>query len=282
MSEIKCGPAPVDTQGLMDRIPIGTYSGMKIASKLLAVAKAVGWVEKRGKNEAQKYDYVMAADIAAELRGKLYEQGVIVTASCGRPETKEYVSSQGKPMRITTVLVRWTFIDSASGEEISVSVPGEAMDSGDKAVYKAMTGSLKYAMMMNFLLPTGDDPEKDSSADEVYHPAPSVSGKAPGRPVPSPGPTRQPAAAKPATTVQDGVTVPFGKNKGQRLAEVSEDNLEWLKGAVSKSVDDPSKANFRDKNLQLLAAVEAELDLRAKMSEPTNGAQSEETDFPTE
>lgn len=266
-------------------------SKAKIAAKLLAVAKSVGWVEKRGKNEAQKYDYVMAADIAAELRGKLYEQGVIVTASCGTPTTKEYTSSQGKPMRITTVSVRWTFIDSESGEEISVSVPGEAMDSGDKAVYKAMTGSLKYAMMMNFLLPTGDDPEKDSASDEVYTPvAAKLPGKAPGASSSSPGPTRQAPASgaqasppKAAVRVLDGVTVPFGKDRGKRLGEVSPDGLEWLRGVVSASIDNPAKANFKDKNMQLLASVEAELDLRAKLAEQSDAQTAQgETDFPTE
>lgn len=252
-----------------------------IAAKLLAVAKAVSWVEKRGKNETQKYEYVMAADVAAELRGHLYEQGVIVTSSVGSPRTNEYESSQGKKLRITTVDVRWTFIDVESGEEISVHVPGEAMDAGDKAVYKAMTGSLKYAMMMNFLLPTGDDPEKDSSADEAaYKSSGKAPAAAPSAPAPRAAGTPQKAAPAAPRASGEGITIPFGKHKGKRLGEPPADDLIWLKGAVEKSVDDPAKANFKEKNLALLNAIEAELDLRAKMAEgETNG--SEET-FPTE
>ena len=40
-------------------------------------------------------------------------------------------------------------------------VPGEGLDAGDKAPYKAMTGALKYALLQSFLLPTGDDPEEE-------------------------------------------------------------------------------------------------------------------------
>ena len=36
------------------------------------------------------------------------------------------------------------------------------MDSGDKAIYKAMTGALKYALRMNFLIPDELDPENDN------------------------------------------------------------------------------------------------------------------------
>lgn len=36
---------------------------------------------------------------------------------------------------------------------------GEGMDTGDKAIYKAITGAQKYVLMKTFLIPTGDDPE---------------------------------------------------------------------------------------------------------------------------
>src|SRR5699024_6730814 len=39
-------------------------------------------------------------------------------------------------------------------------------DAGDKAVYKAITGATKYALMKVFMIPTGDDPEQDYEADE--------------------------------------------------------------------------------------------------------------------
>jgi hypothetical protein len=60
--------------------------------------------------------------------------------------------------------MNYRFVDARSGEELTVRVPGEGADSGDKAPYKAMTGALKYALLQSFLLATGDDPE-DERAD---------------------------------------------------------------------------------------------------------------------
>src|SRR5574340_328981 len=46
-------------------------------------------------------------------------------------------------------------------DKIEFLVIGEGQDRGDKATYKAMTGATKYALLKLFLIPTGDDPEKD-------------------------------------------------------------------------------------------------------------------------
>jgi hypothetical protein len=61
---------------------------------------------------------------------------------------------------------------------------GEGQDAGDKAVYKAMTGALKYCLLKTFLIPTGDDPERDETPAKP--PAPK-----------SAPPTPKPAAKQP-------------------------------------------------------------------------------------
>jgi hypothetical protein len=59
---------------------------------------------------------------------------------------------------IVTVKVRYTFLDTASGESWESVWWGEGYDGNDKAIYKAYTGALKYCLMMVFMIPTGDDP----------------------------------------------------------------------------------------------------------------------------
>lgn len=44
--------------------------------------------------------------------------------------------------------------------------PGMALDSGDKALTKAITSAKKYALMVTFLLSTGVDLEDDGEADK--------------------------------------------------------------------------------------------------------------------
>ena len=54
-----------------------------------------------------------------------------------------------------------------SGLRARPSGPGEAIDKGDKAGYKAFTGALKYYLANTFMVATGDDPEKDSPQETM-------------------------------------------------------------------------------------------------------------------
>jgi len=60
-----------------------------------------------------------------------------------------------------------TFVDTESGESFSCIFYGDGSDSNDKAIYKAITGAQKYALMKTFLVATGDDPEQDRQAEPM-------------------------------------------------------------------------------------------------------------------
>jgi hypothetical protein len=70
-------------------------------------------------------------------------------------------------MWITDVEIDWTIRDGETGESLSFSMPGCGEDTGDKGLYKAITGSEKYALKNIFLIPTGDDPEKDDARPQA-------------------------------------------------------------------------------------------------------------------
>ena len=132
-----------------------------LAAKMSAAMGEIGRVQKRGRNQAQGYSYARADDVAEEARAVLSRHGIAVFASVAEHGVREVEGKNGK-IRISTATVEWTFRDGESGEERTVKIPGEGQDSGDKGIYKAMTGSLKYALMLGFLIPTGDgDPERD-------------------------------------------------------------------------------------------------------------------------
>lgn len=73
----------------------------------------------------------------------------------------------------------------------------------------------------------------------------------PGQPVSSRG--GAPAASGGA------VFPPFGRKKGQPIAGCDLENLTWYHGIIQQSVNDPGKARFRDKNQEVLDAIEAEM-----------------------
>ena len=122
-------------------------------AKLCEAKLEMGHVAKRGRNDFHKYDYVTEADAIEAVGDKLSSRGIFMFPDVVEEEQR------GEMIRI---LVKWTVIDSDTGESLSFHIPGWGMDKGDKAGYKCLTGSSKYAILKLFQLPTGDDPEKDN------------------------------------------------------------------------------------------------------------------------
>jgi hypothetical protein len=68
------------------------------------------------------------------------------------------------------------------------------------------------------------------------------------------------AARQPET--RDEVLLPFGRAKGKPLSKAGKGDLEWVLGALENSIEDASKARWRDSNIELRDAVKAELTRR--------------------
>lgn len=143
-----------------------------LVQKLCEVMAAVGYTQKTGWNEAQKYHYVTEADIAEKIRPELAKRNVIIFPTLVRHDRTK-LERPGKDFKTgteyvktsyaTDVLMKWTIVDGDSGEEVECEIPGCSESPGDKGVYVAITGSEKYLLMKLFLLPTGDDPESDDN-----------------------------------------------------------------------------------------------------------------------
>lgn len=137
-----------------------------LVKKLAKVMQEVKYIEKKGFNKFNNYKYATESDVAERVREVLAEQNVIMLPDVVEHTTREHLNRKGHTEYIATVKVKFTFIDGDSGEELSIHSAGEGQDAGDKAVYKAITGAQKYALMKAFMIPTGDDPEADSGTDE--------------------------------------------------------------------------------------------------------------------
>lgn len=147
-------------------VPIwGSGEGLTLKQKLAEVRRRIGYIQKRGLNERFNYSYVMAADLAGAVGDTLAELEVVVVPRLESISHESLSPNQGYPDRLTRVVMTYTFMDVNSAEELTVKVPGEGRDPGDKGPYKAMTGALKYALLQSFLIATGDDPE-DERADD--------------------------------------------------------------------------------------------------------------------
>lgn len=58
---------------------------------------------------------------------------------------------------------------------------------------------------------------------------------------------------------KSGVLLPFGKSKGLDVVDAKTDDLQWISGALQTSIDNPEKERWRQGNIDLKAAVDAEL-----------------------
>lgn len=121
-----------------------------IASKLVKIMNETKRVAKNGRNEFHKYDYVTEADVLEAVRENLVKNNVFIFSS---------VVSTQKEADMTTVLMNHTIVDGDSGESMEVRSLGQGQDKGDKGSNKAITSAIKYFLMKNLLIPTGDDVE---------------------------------------------------------------------------------------------------------------------------
>lgn len=72
------------------------------------------------------------------------------------------------------------------------------------------------------------------------------------------------SGAAAAAGQQAAAVMPFGRARGRPLSEVSTRDVEWALGVVEASIEDASKARWRDSNLRLLGELRAELGRRAR------------------
>jgi hypothetical protein len=129
-----------------------------LIAKLAQVMAIVERIPKRGHNEHFHYDFATESDITGAIRAEMAGRALMMVPNVESISWRETAKSQ-----ICCLMVRFTIYDGDSGDTISFVVPGEGQDSGDKAVPKALTSALKYACLKLFLIPTGDDPEREAA-----------------------------------------------------------------------------------------------------------------------
>lgn len=134
----------------------------EVVKAIAAARQDMGKVFKDGYNETQRYKFASFESFMDAADEALVKHGLIVITSadsflpCERAPTKTGTNQYGCYI---TLSLRVIHVESCQWYEI-VSY-GDGQDFGDKAIYKANTGSRKYGYAMLFGLATTDDPEAD-------------------------------------------------------------------------------------------------------------------------
>jgi hypothetical protein len=133
----------------------------KLYRKLFAARKEAEAVAKHGVSESGDYSFARYEDVLAEASEKLEEQGILIL-----PEVPEEELILGREGVLAKVVIEYTVIDTEGWGELKRRWVGTGLDKpGDKAVYKATTGTNKYFLANLLGIPFGTDPEAEPSPE---------------------------------------------------------------------------------------------------------------------
>lgn len=118
-----------------------------------------GYFKKQGENKFDKYSYFSEAQYKELFNRLLSNYNLELTSSVMLIEEFEGSQTMRFGRRVT---VQFTLTDIETGFSEQTVAVGEGTDKGDKAIYKALTGALKYYFANTFFPPTNDDAEKES------------------------------------------------------------------------------------------------------------------------
>ncbi len=136
-----------------------------IVQALASIMDSVGAVRKADRNSSQNFNFRGIDAVVNAVSPALRHYGVVVTPEL---QSVEYgtveIGKNRTAMGHVRVVVKYTFT-AEDGSSLTATVPGEAMDSGDKATAKAMSVAFRTALLQALALPT-DEPDPDSQSYE--------------------------------------------------------------------------------------------------------------------
>lgn len=188
---------------------------MSLKEKLHQLYTTIDQIEKKGQmnSEGRNYKYTRSVDVLNAIRQKLIELRVYAEVNFqfeGAPFTIARAKAPTAPFMAVNVRCLVVFKDLDSEETSTGSGLGTGADTSDKAVYKAQTGALKYALKNAALAP--DERAMDPEADPITNedPGEMPAGELPDLEAAMNAPRHEPPSSKrptPATQVPPSTEV---------------------------------------------------------------------------
>lgn len=131
---------------------------LNLYQKISAVMQDVEYLSKDDAIEFKqtKYKAISEEKVTSAVRASLIRHGLVILP---------VEQSHKRADTLTTVDVKYKIVDIETGEHEILASSGTGADTQDKGVGKAMTYSYKYLLLRTFAIPTGEDPDKVSSAE---------------------------------------------------------------------------------------------------------------------
>lgn len=130
-----------------------------VHQKIIEVMKKTGSISKEKQGNGYKFRGI--DDVYNALHDILADVGLFSVPEILEERSEERSSKSGGVLIYRILKIRYTFY-AEDGSNLSLTVMGEAMDSGDKASNKAMSVAHKYALLQIFCIPTIEEKDPES------------------------------------------------------------------------------------------------------------------------
>lgn len=150
----------------MDEQPITTN---KIYGAIAAIMRETKAITKSSRNQQQGFMFRGIDAVMNELHDLFANNGVFILPEVLDYTVTEKVTVKGGLLYYTRSKIKFHFVADDASEVCTINV-GEAMDSGDKGMNKAMSIALKYALMQMLLIPTEEQKDPDEATPPETRP----------------------------------------------------------------------------------------------------------------
>ena len=139
--------------------------GQLIYGKIANILKETKAIGKTEKNQQQGFKFRGIDNVMNELHELFSKNEVFILQEVQSYTTENRPTKLGGTNTFTraTIKFRYMTTDGSCIETVNV---GEAMDSGDKGMNKAMSIALKYSLLQMFLIPTDEPKDPDANTPE--------------------------------------------------------------------------------------------------------------------
>lgn len=148
----------------------------QIYGALAAIMEETKAIAKTEKNNGQNFMFRGIDNVMNGLHDLFAKHKVLILDEVLDYNVTEKITEKECNGRITKSILYYTrakikfhFLTS-DGSEVTTTNVGEAMDSGDKGMNKAMSVALKYALLQMFLIPTEEEKDPDAQTPPETRP----------------------------------------------------------------------------------------------------------------
>jgi ERF superfamily len=143
---------------------------MRVYQSINAVQSALsqqGIEKSQRNNQGAGYNFRGIDQVYNTLSPLLAKHGLCILPRVVKSEQAERLSAKGGTLIYSYVTMEFDLVCAEDGSKHTICTVGEAFDSGDKSMNKAMSAAYKYACFQSFAIPTEGDNDADAHTHEI-------------------------------------------------------------------------------------------------------------------